>query len=122
MSDVSQGPGWWEASDGKWYPPHQHPDYAGSEEPAGEAQQEVEQLAGIKAAISTAITSADGPPPAWYDNPLGEGLRYWDGSAWTQHFARPATGPVPSRRGPQTVGEPTDLVTDNGLGWILVST
>ena len=21
MSDVSQGPGWWEASDGKWYPP-----------------------------------------------------------------------------------------------------
>ena len=21
MSDTSQGPGWWEASDGKWYPP-----------------------------------------------------------------------------------------------------
>jgi len=26
MSDVSQGPGWWQASDGKWYPPEQHPD------------------------------------------------------------------------------------------------
>jgi len=25
MSDVSQGPGWWFASDGKWYPPHAHP-------------------------------------------------------------------------------------------------
>lgn len=25
MSDVSQGPGWWIASDGKWYPPHLHP-------------------------------------------------------------------------------------------------
>jgi hypothetical protein len=25
MSDTSQGPGWWEASDGKWYPPEQHP-------------------------------------------------------------------------------------------------
>ena len=25
MSDVSQGPGWWQASDGKWYPPEQHP-------------------------------------------------------------------------------------------------
>jgi len=25
MSDVSQGPGWWEASDGKWYPPEQSP-------------------------------------------------------------------------------------------------
>ena len=27
MSDVSQGHGWWLASDGKWYPPEQHPDY-----------------------------------------------------------------------------------------------
>jgi hypothetical protein len=27
MSDVSRGPGWWLASDGKWYPPHLHPDY-----------------------------------------------------------------------------------------------
>ncbi len=28
MSDVSQGPGWWIASDGKWYPPEQQPGYA----------------------------------------------------------------------------------------------
>ena len=28
MSDVSQGPGWWEASDGKWYPPEATPGYA----------------------------------------------------------------------------------------------
>ena len=25
MSDVSQGPGWWIASDGQWYPPELHP-------------------------------------------------------------------------------------------------
>jgi hypothetical protein len=25
MSDSSQGPGWWQASDGKWYPPDQAP-------------------------------------------------------------------------------------------------
>jgi len=25
VSDVSQGPGWWLASDGKWYPPEQEP-------------------------------------------------------------------------------------------------
>ena len=25
MSDMSEGPGWWLASDGKWYPPHLHP-------------------------------------------------------------------------------------------------
>ena len=27
MSDTSQGPGWWQASDGKWYAPEQHPGY-----------------------------------------------------------------------------------------------
>lgn len=27
MSDVQQGPGWWQASDGRWYPPEQHPNY-----------------------------------------------------------------------------------------------
>ena len=27
MSDLPQGEGWWEASDGKWYPPEKHPDY-----------------------------------------------------------------------------------------------
>lgn len=26
MSDVPQGPGWWQASDDKWYPPESHPD------------------------------------------------------------------------------------------------
>ena len=26
MSDVFEGPGWWMASDGKWYPPEGHPD------------------------------------------------------------------------------------------------
>ena len=32
MSDTSQGPGWWEASDGKWYGPEQHPDFIGDPE------------------------------------------------------------------------------------------
>jgi amino acid transporter len=27
MSDVSQGPGWWQAADLKWYPPELHADY-----------------------------------------------------------------------------------------------
>ncbi len=29
MSDSWPGPGWWRASDGKWYPPESHPDYEG---------------------------------------------------------------------------------------------
>jgi hypothetical protein len=28
MSDTSQGAGWWQASDGKWYPPEAQPQYA----------------------------------------------------------------------------------------------
>ncbi len=27
MSVTSQGLGWWQASDGRWYPPEQHPDF-----------------------------------------------------------------------------------------------
>lgn len=27
MSDTSQGHGWWQASDGRWYPPEAHPNY-----------------------------------------------------------------------------------------------
>jgi peptidyl-prolyl cis-trans isomerase B (cyclophilin B) len=27
VSEVSQGPGWWQASDLKWYPPERHPNY-----------------------------------------------------------------------------------------------
>jgi TM2 domain-containing membrane protein YozV len=30
MSDVSQGPGWWQAADGKWYAPELHRDYQAS--------------------------------------------------------------------------------------------
>jgi uncharacterized RDD family membrane protein YckC len=34
MSDFSQGPGWWQASDGKWYPPEQAPGGAPAAGPA----------------------------------------------------------------------------------------
>ena len=33
MSDASQGPGWWQASDGKWYPPEQQPGIAPPPQP-----------------------------------------------------------------------------------------
>lgn len=39
MSDFSQGPGWWQASDGKWYPPEQAPGAApGGMPPMPQAQ------------------------------------------------------------------------------------
>jgi hypothetical protein len=38
MSDVSQGPGWWVASDGKWYPPEQASQPTQVAQPASAAQ------------------------------------------------------------------------------------
>jgi len=36
MSDISQGDGWWQASDGKWYPPESaHPDDKPAPSPKG---------------------------------------------------------------------------------------
>ena len=37
MSDASQGPGWWQASDGKWYPPEQAPGYQAGGDAGGGA-------------------------------------------------------------------------------------
>jgi hypothetical protein len=35
MSDQPQGPGWWQASDLKWYPPEKHANYAAPPSPPG---------------------------------------------------------------------------------------
>jgi hypothetical protein len=33
VSDMNMGPGWWQASDGKWYPPHTAPVGSGPSDP-----------------------------------------------------------------------------------------
>lgn len=35
MTDAAQGPGWWQASDGGWYPPEAHPGYRPPPPPSG---------------------------------------------------------------------------------------
>lgn len=47
MSDTSQGPGWWQASDGKWYPPEQAP---------GAAPQPAQQPAGGRLDVGAALS------------------------------------------------------------------
>ena len=59
MSEVSQGPGWWLASDGKWYPPEQAPGYAA---PTGLASG---PSSGTVYAEPSPGTASAGPPPGY---------------------------------------------------------
>jgi len=34
---------------------------------------------------STETPGGSGIPAGWYDDPSGEGLRWWDGERWTEH-------------------------------------
>jgi len=48
---------------------------------------------------STETPGGSGIPAGWYDDPSGEGLRWWDGEQWTEHVhtaesAAAATGAV----------------------------
>lgn len=59
MSEVPQGPGWWLASDGKWYSPEQAPGYAApTASPAGYGPPPGSPPAGYQAP-----PAAYGPPP-----------------------------------------------------------
>ncbi|HVW48345.1 MAG TPA: DUF2510 domain-containing protein [Solirubrobacterales bacterium] len=63
---------------------------------------------------STETPGGSGIPAGWYDDPSGEGLRWWDGEQWTEHVhtaesaaaAAGATGGSGSREGKP----PRDLV------------
>jgi hypothetical protein len=89
MSDVSGGPGWWLASDGKWYPPESWA-----------------QPAPAPASLSAPAIPVPGqssvtfPPPGWYLDPSGlPASRYWDGSQWTQTVgSSPHQGAAPRPR------------------------
>jgi hypothetical protein len=66
MSNSIQAPGWWQATDGNWYPPESHPD----------------------AAPRLAPTPPSPPPAGWIADPmLRYEHRYWDGSLWTDHVS-----------------------------------
>lgn len=53
-----------------------------------------------------------GAPPGWYADPQRPGmLRWWDGSAWTEHMA-----PIPAPAGPLRSGEPVLLDEEEGTG------
>src|ERR1700733_10265072 len=77
MSDTSQGPGWWQAADGKWYAPEQHPDY---QPPAA---------ASAPPPPSAAVPPVSGPGPVAGAGPVGGAAASvpsfaFDVKRWTQ--------------------------------------
>ncbi len=60
MSDVSQGPGWWLASDGRWYPPDQVPGYT----PVGSTEVPVARVG---------LDPSGAPVPGGPPDPVGMG-------------------------------------------------
>jgi uncharacterized RDD family membrane protein YckC len=90
MSDTPQGPGWWQASDGRWYPPEQAPGATPSAAPSGGA--------------------ARGPAPG----PLGPG--WWQASDGQWYAPEQATGGHGSSAGAPAVTQgPADQ--PQGPGW-----
>ncbi len=87
VSDTSQGPGWWIASDGKWYPPEQHPDVRNQVPPAANvgAPSPFQPAQQYQAPAGQPV---GGPaPPAGQSYPGSVAQPYWGPAA------QPAGGP-----------------------------
>ena len=55
---------------------------------------------------------AQGPPQGWYQDPHGRGLRWWDGTAWTEHTH--AAAPVSPEPQEEEAAPEADAVTIGG--------
>ncbi|HMD46911.1 MAG TPA: hypothetical protein VKG43_12165 [Acidimicrobiales bacterium] len=89
MSDVSQGPGWWLASDGKWYPPEAQPGPAPTAPAASSDAMTTTAVGGAGAAAATDVgdrtstfqvtpeqvmpsePSTEAPAEQWTPGPVG---------------------------------------------------
>jgi hypothetical protein len=97
MSDVSQGPGWWQASDGKWYSPEQVPG-TGAAEPAAQPTGFVPEATG-----TDPQPSYPGPDPTYPGTagpPPGSGGPTYPGPS----AQPPGPGPAPSYGPPPVAG------------------
>ncbi len=60
----------------------------------------------------TDTPGGSGIPAGWYDDPSGEGLRWWDGEGWTEHVhtAESAAAATAVGEGEREGAPPRDLV------------
>lgn len=115
MVDTSPGPGWWVASDGRWYPPELHPDTIAA---ARRAEREHLGHAPVRARVpSTSIrhlSAGGGLGAAVLDRPVlpGAGGGRSRPSIDLRTIAppsRPTPPRTPPRREPEAPAEPFDL-------------
>lgn len=93
MSDVSQGPGWWQASDLKWYPPELHADYVAPPTPVTPTLPPPPKLP------PPPPTPVTGPAAQQQPNDLNL-------AATQQHPEAPVPSPEPADRPPPDTGTP----------------
>ena len=99
MSDVSGGPDWFLATDGRWYPPERHPKYVNpdtSPPPTTSVGPGTPDTSASGPQLSDALAVYRGRAPGWYrDSANPDTARYWDGSRLSEE--RRALVPSPTR-------------------------
>jgi Protein of unknown function (DUF2516)/Protein of unknown function (DUF2510) len=105
VGSIGHAPGWWMASDGNWYPPERHPNYA----PPAHAPPTLPPPIGGASHLPTQPSSHQqeqdlavfrGPVPGWYRDPKEPTVaRYWDGTALGEE-RRPMGTPPPMPTSP----------------------
>ncbi len=65
--------------------------------------------------------TASNPPPGWYPDPAGGGVRFWDGRAWTQHASPSAESRPDPGLGPQRPPSSVGLVVALAVVGVLVA-
>jgi hypothetical protein len=84
MTNGPQGPGWWQASDGNWYPPAQQPNYAAPPAPAGPAFAPQQQHVAAQPSEGIAVTAHQIGINLWYLKPK----LFVDGSEFPARWGR----------------------------------
>jgi len=92
VTEVSRRPGWWLASDGRWYPPEDSPNATRRVDAATASRQSRSAPSVEPEDPAAPDESTQGLPSGWYEDPVGAGLRFWNGTTWTG-LARPANPP-----------------------------
>jgi hypothetical protein len=98
MSDQSPGPGWWLASDGRWYPPPPTEPAPATEAPPQQA---------VSVPLANAVEPAGGPPgPKWWRRKLWR-LPVW---AWAAIVVVVIAGAAGSSGGDKTTDSATEAI------------